>query len=131
MFLFFYCNRRSFAGLQLYFKSYANHLFLCYDCFLPHTSISCISRDRELNAGKLWHTTVLIYIENAWFVIMAIDRCFVTVILKIDFLAPTIFVKFCYHYCVSMVANSMKLYSSRIFFTSYCNLFLYSAFIHT
>ena len=41
--------------------------------FVPHTSISCTSRDGELNADYLWCTIELIHVDDAQFVIMAID----------------------------------------------------------
>ena len=41
--------------------------------FVPFTGIYCTSRDRELNADKLWCTTALIYFNNAQFAIRPID----------------------------------------------------------
>ena len=37
--------------------------------FVPFTGIYCTSRDRELNADKLWCTTAVIYFKNAQFAI--------------------------------------------------------------
>ena len=45
---------------QLYFGSYANQLFLCYDVCATQRYILHIW-DQELNMDKLWRTTALIY----------------------------------------------------------------------
>ena len=53
---------------HLYFGSYANHL--CYDCFdTLRRYLYLAQAETGMSADKLWHTTALIYVNNAQFMI--------------------------------------------------------------
>ena len=54
-----------FGGLQLYFGSYANHLYL----FGMIDFVPCTSSDRESKVDELWSTIALIYVNNGQFAI--------------------------------------------------------------
>ena len=61
---FFFMTKVSLENLVIFVR--VAHLIL----YLPN----CISCDQESNANKLWHLDALIYVDNGWFLIKAIDR---------------------------------------------------------
>ena len=58
----------SFGSLQLYFGSYANHLYF----FGLIDIVPCTSSDWELKLNGPRSTTALIHVNNDWFAIQAI-----------------------------------------------------------